>query len=57
MDLLYYLKAFRSEDALHQHTVGGGPSVQLGADDGVVGDAPDDFSRSTLSSGTRFSRM
>jgi hypothetical protein len=43
MDLLYYLKAFRSEDALHLHTVGGGPSVQLGADDGVVGDAPDDF--------------
>jgi hypothetical protein len=31
------------EDALCQHTVGGGPPVQLGADDEVVGAAPDDF--------------
>jgi hypothetical protein len=43
MDLLQELKTFRSEDALHQHTIGGGPPVQLGADDDVVGATPDDF--------------
>jgi hypothetical protein len=43
MYLLYELKTFRSEDALHQHTVGGGPLVQLGADNDVVGAMPDDL--------------
>jgi hypothetical protein len=34
---------FRSEDALHQHTIGGGLPVQLGADEDVVGATPNDF--------------
>jgi hypothetical protein len=37
------LKTFKSENAFHEHTIGGGPPVQLGTDDDVVGAAPDDL--------------
>jgi hypothetical protein len=33
----------RSEDALHQHAIGGKPLVQLSVDDDVICVVPDDF--------------
>jgi hypothetical protein len=33
----------RSEDALHQYPIGGGPLIELRVDDNVVGAAPDNF--------------
>jgi hypothetical protein len=43
VDLLQEPETFRPEDALHQHTVGGRPPVELCADDDVVGAALDDL--------------
>jgi hypothetical protein len=43
VDFLQELKTFQSEDLLHSYTAGGGPLVQLGADDDVVGCTSDDL--------------
>jgi hypothetical protein len=43
MDLLQEPKTLRPEDALHQHAVGGGPSIELHANDDIIGVALDDI--------------
>jgi hypothetical protein len=43
VNLLQELETFRSEDSLHQYAIGGGPPIELCADDDVAGTSPDDL--------------